>query len=129
MALSSTSVDQLVRGRDYQRTWSLVDQADGSPLFGPSDALKLSIRTIQGDAETLALTTTPTGAGSKLANLDCATGEFDVLVKATDIETIATALGLADRTFGLCVVAVIVTDGASVHLPYAISTLDIAPEA
>lgn len=117
----------LVKGVDYQDTWSVSDD-EGVGQFAASDTLAIVFFPVAGDSA--ALTVSPGGGGTStgIINIDATTGEFDVLIKAAQITTLATALSLPARGEGRARFAVTATTTDSVKRLVGFGTAIVRPE-
>lgn len=115
------------RSEDFKQSWAFTDQNTGASLISASDTVVLTIRPIRGDNVTLTLSTTPTGAGSSLSGFNFTLGSFDVTIKSTDVDAIATALALSARQYGEGHWALDITGSDGIKLSYAHGAFKVEP--
>jgi hypothetical protein len=118
---------ELVRGLDYQATWSCVDD-EGVGQFGASDTLHLDFFAVPGASAALAVTPGGSGTATGLSSITAATGELLVTIKAADIATIAAALSLSSHAQGRARFALTATTTGSLKYLLGYGDAIIQPE-
>jgi hypothetical protein len=79
----------LMRGYDYDRTWSLVDQETGASLIAATDTLSLKIKAAAGASPALlTLAHQADISVSGISGINTATGTFRVVIRSADLDDI-----------------------------------------